>query len=337
MKVNFSDGERDIRSVWFENGMVRMIDQRVLPSFTRVVDLLDHCQVADSIVNMTVRGAPSIGVAAAFGMVLAARNGEDLEEAADLLRGTRPTANDLFYAVDHMVNSIASGNDPLQTAQRYSDSIVKRCRLIGRHGAPLIQDGTRVITHCNAGALATVDIGTALAPIRTAWSQGRKMFVYVSETRPRMQGMRLTAWELMNEGIPHAIIPDGASGHFMRQGMDLVLTGADRIAPNGDFANKIGTYEKAVLAREIEIPFYVAAPVSTFDFSISTGEDIPIEHRGEEEVTVMEGTRVAPLGSTAFNPAFDVTPSRLVSGYITELGILEVGDIQRMKGETDDL
>jgi len=337
LKVNFSDGERDIRSVWFENGMVRMIDQRVLPSFTRVVDLLDHCQVADSIVNMTVRGAPSIGVAAAFGMVLAARNGEDLEEAADLLRGTRPTANDLFYAVDHMVNSIASGNDPLQTAQRYSDSIVKRCRLIGRHGAPLIQDGTRVITHCNAGALATVDIGTALAPIRTAWSQGRKMFVYVSETRPRMQGMRLTAWELMNEGIPHAIIPDGASGHFMRQGMDLVLTGADRIAPNGDFANKIGTYEKAVLAREIEIPFYVAAPVSTFDFSISTGEDIPIEHRGEEEVTVMEGTRVAPLGSTAFNPAFDVTPSRLVSGYITELGILEVGDIQRMKGETDDL
>ncbi len=327
------DEELEVRAVWFENGRVRMIDQRILPQRFEVLDLTDHLRVAESIRNMTVRGAPSIGAAAAYGMAMASLNGADLDEAAIMLKGTRPTANDLFYAVDQLLNAIRNGEDAVAAADRYADDIVDRCRSIGEHGFPLIRDGSRVMTHCNAGALASVDIGTALAPIRRAWNENRELFVYVSETRPRMQGMRLTAWELLNEGIPHAIIPDGASGHFMRQGIDLVITGADRIAPNGDFANKIGTYEKAVLAKELDVPFYVAAPFSTFDFTIEDGKEIPIEHRGEEEVTVIEGIRIAPLGSQAFNPAFDVTPGTMVEGFITEMGVLRPGEIHRMRGE----
>ncbi|MCG7844949.1 MAG: S-methyl-5-thioribose-1-phosphate isomerase, partial [Methanomassiliicoccales archaeon] len=190
-----------------------------------------------------------------------------------------------------------------------------------------IKNGDRIMTHCNAGALATVDWGTALAPIREAWRNGKDIFVYVSETRPRLQGMKLTAFELLNEGIPHAIIPDGASGHFMREGVDMVIVGADRIAANGDFANKIGTYEKAVLAKELGVPFYTAAPLSTFDLSIKKGEDIPIEYRGEEEVTMVDGVRIAPEGCKALNPGFDVTPARYLTGIITEMGVIHPEDV----------
>lgn len=337
MRVRTEDGEVEFRAVWCEDGRVRMIDQRILPHQFEVIDFNEHVQVVEAISNMTVRGAPSIGAAAAYGMALASANGEDMDSAADAMRAARPTANDLFYAVEYMLNSVKGGEDALAAAERYAQSIIERCRKIGENGLPLIADGSRIMTHCNAGALATVDVGTALAPIRMAWTSGREIFVYVSETRPRLQGMRLTAWELLNEDIPHAIIPDGASGHYMRQGVDLVITGADRVAPNGDFANKIGTYEKAVLAKELGIPFYVAVPFYTFDFTISSGEDIPIEHRSEDEVTTIEGIRIAPLGSPAFNPGFDVTPGELVTGFITEIGVLRVDDIDRMRGEGDVL
>lgn len=328
------DGEaRDMRAVWFEKGTVRMLDQKVLPHRVAIVDFHDHHQVAEAIRDMTVRGAPAIGVAAAYGMLLAVNNHQDLRSAAKELKGTRPTAFDLFFAVDHMLSRLDAGEDPVKAAEDYADTIVERCRMIGVHGEPLIKNGARIMTHCNAGALATVDHGTALAPIREAWRKGKDIFVYVSETRPRLQGMKLTAFELLNEGIPHAIIPDGASGHFMREGVDMIIVGADRIAANGDFANKIGTYEKAVLAKELGVPFYTAAPLSTFDLSITKGEDIPIEYRGQEEVTVIDGVRIAPLGCQALNPGFDVTPGKYLKGIITESGVLSPNEIgKKLKG-----
>lgn len=331
MRVLTGKKAKEVRAVWYEDGKVRMIDQRLLPRRFAIVDFTDHRQVAESIRNMTVRGAPSIGAAAAYGMALAARRKEDLGKAAEELRATRPTAYDLFYAVDHMLRSLELGDDPVEAADMYADQIIERCRLIGKHGAALIEEEARIMTHCNAGALATVDIGTALAPIRTAWTEGRHIFVYVSETRPRLQGMKLTAWELYNEGIPHAIIADGASGHFMRDGVNVVIVGADRIASNGDFANKIGTYEKAVLAHELGIPFYVAAPLSTFDFSIATGDNIVIEDRGEDEVTMVGRTRLAPDGSVALNPSFDMTRAKHVTGFITEAGVLVPSEIDRVR------
>ena len=237
-----------------------------------------------------------------------------------------------------MLGAIRSGRDPEESARSYADDIVDKCRKIGEYGEPLIKDGANVMTHCNAGALATVDYGTALAPMRVAWNKGKKIFVYVSETRPRLQGMKLTAYELLNEGIPHAIIPDGASGHFMRKGVDVVIVGADRIASNGDFANKIGTYEKAVLAKELGIPFYTAAPISTFDFSIEDGTQIPIEDRNEDEVTMIDEHLIAPKGCHALNPSFDITPNKYVTGIITEIGvrktIVEYGKLLYQKGLT---
>jgi len=331
MRVLNGNDSMEVRAVWYEDGKVRMIDQRLLPQRFDIIDLTDHRQVAESIRNMTVRGAPSIGAAAAYGMALAALRKEDLDRAAEELKATRPTAYDLFYAVDHMLNSLELGDDPVAAADMYAEQVIERCRLIGKHGAALIDEEAKVMTHCNAGALATVDIGTALAPIRTAWTEGRHFFVYVSETRPRLQGMRLTAWELYNEGIPHAIIADGASGHFMRDGVNVVLVGADRVAANGDFANKIGTFEKAVLAHELGIPFYVCAPLSTFDFSIASGEDIVIEDRGEDEVTMVGSERLAPEGSPALNPSFDMTPARYVTGFITEAGVLLPNEVDRVR------
>jgi methylthioribose-1-phosphate isomerase len=318
-----------MRSVWYEDEKVHMLDQKILPHRVEVVKFTDHHQVAESIRDMTVRGAPAIGVAAAYGMLLASNNHADLAAAAKELKATRPTAFDLFFAVDHMLAMIKAGVEPNKAARDYADTIVDRCKRIGEHGEKLIKDGDRIMTHCNAGALATVDWGTALAPIREAWRKGKDIFVYVSETRPRLQGMKLTAFELLNEGIPHAIIPDGAAGHFMRQGVDMVIVGADRIAANGDFANKIGTYEKAVLAKELRVPFYTAAPLSTFDLSIKRGEDIPIEYRGEEEVTVVDGVRIAPLGCKALNPGFDVTPAKYLTGIITEMGIVHPQDVAK--------
>ena len=337
MRVVLEGGSKEYRAVWFDTDRVKMIDQRVLPHRFEIVEFRRCADVAAAIKNMIIRGAPSIGAAAAYGMALASLEKMDLNKAARKLKATRPTANDLFYAVDYMLRSIGSGCDPIDAGEKYADDIVQRCSSIGEHGAALIGREDRVMTHCNAGALASVDVGTALAPIRMAWYAGKSIFVYVSETRPRLQGMRLTAWELANEGIPHSIIADGASGHFMKHDVDIIIVGADRIAGNGDFANKIGTYEKAVLAKELGIPFYATAPVSTFDFSITSGQQIPIENRDEREVTEIEGMRIAPRQSKALNPAFDVTPGRYVKGFITEAGVLSPKDIHRIRGGTPDL
>ena len=326
------DGEiKDIRAVWFEKDKVVMIDQRELPEKVVIVSFDDYKDVAESIKNMTTRGAPSIGATAAYGMCLAALKGKDIDTAAIDIKKARPTANDLFYAVDYMVERLKKGDDPIVAADDYAQSMVDKCTKIGEYGGELIKDGFRIMTHCNAGALATVDVGTALAPMRKAHYDGKKFFVYVSETRPRLQGMQLTAWELLQEGIDHAIIPDGSSGHFIRKGVDMIITGADRIAANGDFANKIGTFEKAVLAKEFGVPFYVAAPISTFDFNTKTGEDIIIEDRSEEEVTMVKGVRIAPVGCKALNPSFDMTPARYVTGFITEKGILKPSEIDRVR------
>lgn len=331
MKVRTENGTTDMRAVWFENGRTVMIDQRRLPKEVVIVSFDEYRDVAASIKNMTTRGAPSIGATAAYAMCLAALKHENLEEAAKYIKSARPTANDLFYAVDYMTEKISIGEDPVSAADYYAQSMVDKCTAIGKYGAPLIKNGNHVMTHCNAGALATVDVGTALAPMRRAWSDGKRFFVYASETRPRLQGMQLTAWELGQEGIDHAIIPDGASGHFIRKDVDLIITGADRIAANGDFANKIGTFEKAVLAKEFGVPFYVAAPVSTFDFKTKTGEDITIEDRPEEEVTMIGNIRIAPIGSHALNPSFDMTPAKYVTGFITEKGILKPDEIYKVK------
>lgn len=331
MKAKIDGKIEDIRAVWFEKDRVVMIDQRELPEKVAVVSFRDYRDVAMSIKNMTTRGAPSIGATAAYGMCLAALNKENLKQAEKDIKAARPTANDLFYAVDYMLKELSEGKDPVAAADAYAQSMVDKCRKIGEYGGTLIKDGYRIMTHCNAGALATVDVGTALAPMRNAHDNGKKFFVYVSETRPRLQGMQLTAWELLQEGIDHAIIPDGSSGHFIRKGVDMIITGADRIAANGDFANKIGTFEKAVLAKEFDVPFYVAAPVSTFDFSTKTGEDIVIEDRSEDEVTVVKGKRIAPIGCHALNPSFDMTPAKYVTGFITEKGILKPNEISKVK------
>lgn len=331
MKANINGRTEDIRAVWFEDGKVTMIDQRELPDKVTIVSFKDYRDVAEAIRNMTTRGAPSIGATAAYGVCLAAINGDGIEQAAKDIEAARPTANDLFYAVDYMLDDLSKGKDPIESADAYAQSMVDKCTKIGEYGGELIKDGYRLMTHCNAGALATVDVGTALAPMRKAHSDGKDFFVYVSETRPRLQGMQLTAWELLQEGIDHAIIPDGSSGHFIRKGVDMIIVGADRIAANGDFANKIGTFEKAVLAKEFNVPFYVAAPISTFDFNTKTGEDIIIEDRSEEEVTMVKGVRIAPIGCKALNPSFDMTPARYVTGFITEKGILKPSEISKVR------
>ena len=331
MKATIDGKKCDIRAVWFENGKVRMIDQRELPARIVLVDFDDYLEIAEAIRNMTTRGAPSIGATAAYAMCMAALKGCDLDKASKDIKAARPTANDLFYAVDYMYGKLTAGEDPIASADGYAQMMVDKCNMIGEYGSELIKDGMKLMTHCNAGALATVDVGTALAPMRKAWEQGKRFFVYASETRPRLQGMQLTAWELNQEGIDHAIIPDGASAYYMAQGVDMIITGADRIAENGDFANKIGTFDKAIVAKHFGIPFYVAAPISTFDFSTKTGKDIVIEQRAEEEVTMVKDIRIAPVGSRALNPAFDVTPAELVTGFITEKGILKPDQIHLVR------
>ncbi|MCK4444447.1 MAG: S-methyl-5-thioribose-1-phosphate isomerase [Thermoplasmata archaeon] len=306
-----------------ENGLVKLIDQRSLPDEFKFFEARSVEEVGFAVEDMVVRGAPAIGATAAYGMAQAKLQNRDMEEAAHILRDTRPTAHDLFHAIDYMLDAIKGDRDPLKAADAYADDITDRCKKIGVNGNELIKDGDKILTHCNAGALATVDFGTALAPIRTAHGSGKDVFVWVDETRPRLQGACLTSWELVGEGIPHAIVADNAAGYFMKDGqVDLCIVGADRIAANGDVANKIGTYSKAVLAKENGIPFYVAAPVSTFDFKLSDGDQIPIEERDPLEVLVIGGKRIAPLQAEARNPAFDVTPSKYVTGYITEKGVL---------------
>ncbi|MGE5139280.1 MAG: S-methyl-5-thioribose-1-phosphate isomerase [Rudaea sp.] len=335
------------RTVWLEGRTVRMINQLRLPHFFEIVDLPDHRATARAIRDMVIRGAGAIGGAAGYGMaqvVLEAPDNSDfmtyLKEGAETIRRTRPTAQNLFYAVDRVMTAVegaegvaAARKAAVEAAQAIADEDAASCEAIGRLGAPLLKDGARVMTHCNAGWLAFVDWGSALAPVYTAHRQGKRVFVFADETRPRGQGASLTSWELLNEGVEHAILADNASGHMMRRGeIDLVIVGSDRIAANGDVANKIGTYEKAVLARELGIPFYVAAPTSTIDPRCESGDLIPIEERSQDEVLYVHGltddgrftrVRVAPAGATARNPAFDVTPARYVSGIITQKGIFE--------------
>ncbi len=334
MRASVGEGGVEIRTVWMEGGVVKLIDQRRLPGELVIFEAKDFREVGFAISDMVVRGAPAIGATAAYGMAQAQMQGRDLQAVAAHLTGTRPTGHDLFHAVDHMLQAAEEGKDLVHEAEAYAEDSVQRCLAIGEHGLTLLPEGARVLTHCNAGALATVDVGTALAPIRAAKAAGRKVFVFVDETRPRLQGAKLTAWELSQEGIEHAVIADNAAGLLMARGeVDVVITGADRIAANGDVANKIGTYEKAVLAREHGIPFYVAAPLSTFDFSLAGGEEIPIEERGEDEVARVGGERLAPEGSPVRNPAFDVTPARYVAGYITERGVLTAKDLPSLRAE----
>ncbi|HSJ54289.1 MAG TPA: S-methyl-5-thioribose-1-phosphate isomerase [Anaerolineae bacterium] len=325
---------------WDPKGAVKMIDQRRLPLEFVVLELADPAEVAVAIEDMAIRGAPAIGAAAAFGLALAARQSPaasrqallaDLESAAALLRATRPTAVNLFWAIDRMLRCAHGVEEDgpraivealVAEAQRIADEDVEINRRIGAHGAALVEPGARILTHCNAGALATVDYGTALAVVRTAHEQGKGVHVWVDETRPRLQGARLTAWELMNEGIPMTLIADNVAGHLLRTGqVDLVVVGSDRTVANGDVANKIGTYKLAVLAQENGVPFYAAVPTSTIDLSIEHGDQIPIEERSAKEVTHPGGCQVAPDGVAVLNLAFDVTPHRYVTGIITENGV----------------
>lgn len=319
-----------VQALWFADGKLSVIDQRRLPLDRVVLELTQLSEAAEAIRNMTVRGAPTIGVTAAYAMVLAhAQGGYTAEQAAEILRSTRPTAHDLFVGVDIVRKAWEDGRDVVKVATDYRHSIVEQCHAIGIHGAPLFPRDANVLTHCNAGALATVEWGTALAPIRVAWREGRLPHVWVDETRPLLQGSRLTAWELREEGIPHTILADNAAGFLLqRKKVDLVIVGADRITTSGDFANKIGTYEKAVLAHEHGVPFYVAAPWSTFDPTIESGSAIPIEERAREEVTTFGGVPSAPADSPAWNPAFDVTPARLVTAFITPGGMVRPGDLK---------
>jgi len=332
LRVLWRGKVRNLKTVWLEGRAVNMIDQRILPDILQIYRADSVEKVAKAIENMTVRGAPAIGATAAYGLALAQIKGEDIRRSCDRLRKTRPTGHDLFYALDLMMDSWRSGENLVKASNAYASGLEKSCLSIGTHGARLIKNGTRILTHCNAGALATVDYGTATAPLRVAHSRKKRFFVFVDETRPRMQGALLTAWELLQEGIDHAIIADNAAGHYMSTGkIDLVIVGADRIAANGDTANKIGTYTKAVLAAENEIPFYVAAPLSTIDFTASKGGDIPIEERDEDEVLSFHGVRIAPEGSRGLNPAFDVTPARYITGIITENGIIPPREVKTLR------
>jgi methylthioribose-1-phosphate isomerase len=320
-----------------------MVDQRKLPGQEVYVRCRTAQEVARSIRTMVIRGAPAIGVAAAMGIALAARRSTatgtkqfavDFQKTCDMMAATRPTAVNLFWAIDRMKKTFAEGAQAGESAGELAarlerearaihDEDVANCRAMGRFGAHVVPDGARVLTHCNAGALATAGYGSALGVIRAAVEQGKKIAVFADETRPFLQGARLTAWELVREGINTTVITESMAGPLMRAGeVDLVVVGADRIAANGDTANKIGTYTVAVLAHEHKVPFYVAAPLSTIDLSTPDGDQIPIEERDGREITHIGSSRLTPEGAHIRNPAFDVTPHRYIAGIITEKGIV---------------
>ena len=300
-----------------------LLDQRLLPREEVWIEYRTAAAVAEAIRTMVVRGAPAIGVSAAFGLAMAAASGDDLQAAGDLHRQARPTAVNLAWAIDRMLRAAADRADLTAEAERILTEDVAANRAMGAFGAQLLGAQSTVLTHCNAGALATGGYGTALGVIRAAVEAGKQVAVFADETRPYLQGARLTAWELQRDGIDVTLITDSMSGHFFQQGkFDAVIVGADRIAANGDSANKIGTYTVAVLAHAHAVPFYIAAPVSTIDPNCPTGAEIPIEERSAQEVTDIHGTRVAPEGIHVRHPAFDVTPARLITAIITERGIL---------------
>jgi methylthioribose-1-phosphate isomerase len=326
-----------------QDDVIVMVDQRKLPAQELYVRCRTAPEVAKAIRTMVIRGAPAIGVAAAFGIALGMRRSTakgttqftvEFQKTCDLMAGTRPTAVNLFWAIDRLKRAFAegaqAGESPHELSARLDreakaihDEDVANCRLMGGHGAEVVKDGARVLTHCNAGALATAGYGSALGVIRAAVEQGKKVAVFADETRPFMQGARLTAWELVRDGINTTVITESMAGPLMRDGeIDVVIVGADRIAANGDTANKIGTYTVAVLAHEHQIPFYVAAPLSTIDLATPEGRQIPIEERDQREVTHFGTSRVTPEGAKTRNPAFDVTPHRYIAGIITERGIL---------------
>ncbi len=319
---------------WTPQGVV-MIDQTRLPQEMAFVTCATYGEVADAIRTMIIRGAPAIGVAAAMGVALGALHSGELERdmpvICETLAKTRPTAVNLFWAIDRMKQLYAQVRHlPLEEirsrlvaeAQAIRAEDIAINEAIGRYGAPLVPDGKTVLTHCNAGALATAGFGTALGVIRAAVQMGKKIDVFADETRPFLQGSRLTAWELQRDGIDTTLITDNMAGHFLKSGrIGCVVVGADRIAANGDVANKVGTYGVAVLAKENNVPFYVAAPISTLDLTLASGDEIPIEERASREVTHVQGVQVAPDGIKVANPAFDVTPNRYVSAIITERGL----------------
>jgi methylthioribose-1-phosphate isomerase len=325
----------------YDRQIFKMIDQRQLPFELVIAEYEDYREVARAITEMVVRGAPAIGAAAGFGMALAARQSRatdrlallrDLETAAQTLNAARPTAVNLAWAVRRILRvgtdeSLNTADDVreaiLQEAQRIADEDVALNKRMAYHGAELISDGDTILHHCNTGALATVDWGTALGVVFAAHEQGKKIHVLVDETRPRLQGALLTAWELQQRGIPFDLIADNAAGHFMRTGqVNIVLVGSDRTAANGDVANKIGTYKLAVVAKENGVSFYPVVPTSTVDLELANGDLIPIEERDMGEVLAVLGKAIAPAGITARNPAFDVTPHRYVTGIVTEAGII---------------
>jgi methylthioribose-1-phosphate isomerase len=342
-----------IKTVEWTNEGVRMLDQRLLPTEEKYLTLRSYDEVAEAIKKMAVRGAPAIGVSAAMGLALGARQSVgtsiadlefDFNYMCDVMGATRPTAVNLFWAIERMRARLrrakAETDDVTEAKEQLVDEALKifnedieSNRNLGRFGGELIADGSTVLTHCNAGALATAgDYGTALGVVRGARDAGKRVAVIADETRPFLQGARLTAWELSKDEIPVTLITDNMAGHVMKQGkVDVVVVGADRIAANGDTANKIGTYMVAVLARQHDIPFYVAAPISTIDLSITSGEEIPIEERDTREVTHVHEHRLAPEGIEVQNPAFDVTPHELIAAIITDRGVARPPYVESLK------
>ncbi len=318
-KLNFKTLE------WRGNAL-RLIDQRELPN---ILSYFDCCETEDfvfAIKELIVRGAPAIGITAAYAIALAAKRGEDIIAAGSLLKASRPTAVNIAWAVDRMLKIAAESNDDFERLEREAIAVhtedAAMCRKIGEHGSALIKDGMNILTHCNAGALATGGIGTALGIIYTAHFAGKKIHIWVDETRPILQRARITAWEMAIAGGPHSLLCDNMAANLMAQGrVDCVITGADRIAANGDIANKIGTYNLAVLCSYHKIPFYVAAPSSTFDDNTATGEQIKIEQRLPDEVKKIGGLPIAPESTSAYNPAFDITPREMINAIISERGI----------------
>lgn len=338
--MQFGQQKKTLQTVAWEAGKVRLIDQTALPDKLQYVDYADWRDVSEAIRTMVVRGAPAIGCAAALGMALGSRgiiaDGRDsflrrIMGMADTFRASRPTAVNLFWAIDRII-SVAEHTDGnpvdikdaiLAEALQMLDEDIAGNKALGKYGAELLPDTVNILTHCNAGALATVGYGTALGVVRAAVEEGKKVHVFADETRPRLQGMKLTAWELTQDGIGVTVIADNMAASLMRQGkIDCVIVGADRIASNGDTANKIGTYGVAVLAKHHNIPFYVAAPFSTIDSKLLSGVQIPIEQRESIEMTHLEGLRIAPENVSVLNPAFDITPGELVTAFITERGVV---------------
>ena len=342
----------EVNPIIWENNRVLLIDQTCLPAEYKIVEINNSKEMAKAIKTMIVRGAPAIGVSAAYGMYLGAKETKttdrneflkQLEEVAVMLRQTRPTAVNLFWAIERMLKVATKSSGAvgeiqtalLETAKNIHAEDLQTCKSIGDRGLevlPTTPEKLNILTHCNAGALATAGYGTALGVIRSAWREGRLAKVYADETRPRLQGAKLTTWECVQENIPVTLISDNMAAHCMKQGLiHAVVVGADRIAANGDAANKIGTYSLAIVAKAHNVPFFVAAPLSTIDFKISDGSQIPIEERDAGEIYQVGETRICPEGVEFYNPAFDVTPAELIAGIMTEYGTVAPGELEQFR------